>query len=186
VKCGSLGLDYPLRALIFDEHISRIPGMCMEREWSWSKEKNAMRTSAQVMVLVAVLALAAALICSAQDAGKGSAQELKKQAEQTVEAARAFTEQQKQELQKKMEAEVKDLGKEIGALTKRAETVKGEALGKLLAGLAELNAKHKAADAKLQELKSSTAQAWQAASATAEKALEDLRKSYETVLQLLK
>jgi hypothetical protein len=138
------------------------------------------------MVLVAVLALVAASIGSAQDAGKGSAQELKKQAEQTVEAARAFTEQQKQELQKKMEAEVKALEKEIGALKKGAETVKGEALDKLLAGIAELNAKHKAAEAKLLELKSSTAQAWLAARATAEKALEDLKKSYETVLQLLK
>lgn len=122
----------------------------------------------------------------ADDQNKASAAELKKQAEQTLETAKKFTVQQKELYQKKAEAELSELGDRISELKKKSEAIRGEALQGLEAKFKDLKEKHKVAEKKLSELKSSTAQAWQDAKTGLDNAVGTLKRSYDDVLKNFK
>jgi predicted nucleic acid-binding Zn-ribbon protein len=115
-----------------------------------------------------------------------SGDELRKQAVGTLETAKKFTEQQKGEYQKKIESELTDLGKRIGELKERAETAKSESLAALQVKIADLRERQKTAENKLGELKSATAQAWTEIKDGLDRAVTDLRKSYENAAGLFK
>lgn len=133
-----------------------------------------------------VLALSIAGNGFADDESKASAGELKKQAEQTLETAKKLTVQQKELYQQKVEAELRELGDRISELKKKSETVRGEALQELESKFQELKEKQKAAEQKLNELRSSTAQAWQDAKTGLENAVGALKRSYDNILKNFK
>ena len=135
---------------------------------------------------VAIVCTGSAGKCFADDENKVSGDELRKQAVGTLETAKKFTEQQKGEYQKKIESELTDLGKRIGELKERAETAKSDTLAALQVKIADLRERQKTAENKLGELKSATAQAWTEIKDGLDRAVTDLRKSYESAAGLFK
>lgn len=140
-----------------------------------------MRMIACTMVLVLSLVIAGNVFADDQD--KVSASDVKKQAEQTLEAVKKFTVQHKELYQKKAEEELRDLSERIGELRKKSRTVRSEAMEKLDSQFKDLKDKQTAAEKKLGELRSSTEQAWDDAKKGLENAVGTLKRSYENVLK---
>ncbi len=105
-------------------------------------------------------------------------EEVKKQAAETMEKAKAYAEQQKQEYTKQAQATLDDLSKKIDQLKEQAKTAKGEAQTKIEAGLADLKVKQDQAKKKLQELGGPTGAAWEKVKTGVDKAVTDLQKAY--------
>jgi hypothetical protein len=115
-----------------------------------------------------------------------SAEQVKKQAEETLDTAKKFTMQQKEEFQKKMEAELKDLSKLLDEYKQKAEAKKGEALTALQGKMEELKVRQKDAEERVNELKSSTSRAWDETKDKTEQAVGELKKAYEALGKLFK
>jgi seryl-tRNA synthetase len=105
-------------------------------------------------------------------------QEVKKEAADTMEKAKAYAEQQKQIYTKKVQATLDDLSKRIDQLKDQAKVAKGEALTKIQSALADLKVKEDQAKQKLQELGSSTGPAWEQVKAGVDKAVGELQNAY--------
>jgi len=105
-------------------------------------------------------------------------EDVKKQAAETMEKAKAYAEQQRQEYTKQVQATLDDLSKKIDQLKEQAKNYKGEAQAKIEAGLADLKEKQDQAKQKLQEVGSSTSAAWEQVKAGVDKAVADLQKAY--------
>lgn len=106
-------------------------------------------------------------------------QEVKKEAADTMEKAKAYAEQQKQVYTKKVQATLDDLSKKIDQLKEQAKTAKGDALTKIQGGMADLKVKQDQAKQKLQELGGSTGAAWEQVKTGVDNAITDLQKAYE-------
>jgi hypothetical protein len=105
-------------------------------------------------------------------------EDVKKQAAETMEKAKAYAEQQRQEYTKNVQATLDDLSKKIDQLKEQAKTAKGEAQTKIEAGLADLKVKQDQAKQRLQEVGSSTSAAWEQVKTGVDKAVVDLQKAY--------
>jgi hypothetical protein len=117
----------------------------------------------------------------AQDKDRSSADEVKQHAQETLDAAKKYTLEQKEAYQKKMEAEIADLSRRIGDLKDKAQTLQGEALVAVEAKLGELKEKQKVAEEKVRELRSTSVQAWEQVRSGAEKAFQDFKKAYDAL-----
>ncbi len=105
-------------------------------------------------------------------------EDLKKQAAETMEKAKAYAEQQRQEYSKQIQGTIDDLSKKIDELKGQAKNYTGEAQKKIEAGLADLKVKQEQATKKLQEVGSSSGSAWEKLKAGLDKAVSDLQKAY--------
>jgi len=117
---------------------------------------------------------------------KVSPEAVKKQTEQALDTAKKYTLQQKEEYQKKVEAELNDLSNRIAQLKDKAAGLKGDALKALETHTADLKDKQKIAQDKLKQFEASSAQAWQDLKAGVENSLKDLKKAYESIVEELK
>ncbi len=135
-----------------------------------------------------VLTVLMAIVLSSSFYGNSSAKEpdssvsldqVKQQAGQTLDAAKNYTIEQKQEFQKKMEAELADLSKRISELKTKADTAKQEASASLEAKIAELKRKQQDLQNKLPELKAATSSAWEKVKTQVDAGMEDLKRAYE-------
>lgn len=122
----------------------------------------------------------------AQNKDQSSADAVKQHAQETYDAAKKYTLEQKQAYQKKLEEEVGELSRRIGDLKDKAQTLKGEALVALQSKMEDLKEKQKVAESKVQELRSASTQAWENVKAGAEKAFQDLKKAYDALGQVSK
>ncbi|MGO9116285.1 MAG: hypothetical protein ACLQPD_01595 [Desulfomonilaceae bacterium] len=105
-------------------------------------------------------------------------QDVKQEAASTMEKAKAYAEQQKQEYSKQVQTTLDDLSKKIDQLKEQARNYKGEASTKIEAGMADMKTKQDHAKQKLQEIGSSTGAAWDDMKAGLDKAVTDLQKAY--------
>ncbi len=105
-------------------------------------------------------------------------QDVKQEAISTVEKAKAYAEQQKQEYSKQVQTTIDDLSKKIDQMKEQAGNYKGEASTKIEAGMADMKTKQDQAKQKLQELGSTTGAAWDDMKAGLDKAVTDLQKAY--------
>jgi uncharacterized protein YicC (UPF0701 family) len=139
-----------------------------------------MRKGWWVMVLFGVLScLVLPLTVTAQDSEKGSAEALKKSAQGTLKAAKMYAEKEKQAYQKRMQSEIDALSSRLAQMKEKAKTAKGDALAKLNAGIADLEGKHKVAEQKLAELKSSSVEAWLKLKSGLDGAINQLKSSFQ-------
>ena len=88
-------------------------------------------------------------------------------------------ETERQEIQRKAEAQLAELGKRIKELKARVEKVGDKAKGELNELTKELDKKMVAAKQQLEKFKSASAQAWKDAKSKLAAAMDDLEKSYE-------
>jgi chromosome segregation ATPase len=152
------------------------------------KEAAIMKEVAWVFALALVLVVGAAGsgFAGEEDRGRVTAQEVKKQVERALDSAKAYTDQQRKDYQQKIEAKLEDLKKNTSELRKSADTVKGEALAKVAAGIADLKQKQADAEQKLKELQSASTQAWGDVKSGLDKAMVELKKSYDKALSYFK
>lgn len=123
--------------------------------------------------------LAVAGWCFAAGPGEVKKEDVQREAAQTVEAAKAYAEQQKQEYSKQIQAKLDDISKGIDDLKMKAKDAKGDALTRMEEAMASLKAKQDAARKQLADLGSSTSAAWGDVKSGLDKAVGELQKAYD-------
>ena len=135
-----------------------------------------------VAVLMIALLLAVHGVSLGQQEEKISPEAVKKETGEALDAAKKYTLQQKEEYQKKVEAELGDLSKKIGELKARAVGLKGEAVKSLETQMTDLKKKQKVAEDKLKEYESSSSQALQDLKIGLDNSLKELKKAYDGIV----
>ncbi len=136
-----------------------------------------MRALRLIAVSIAIMCIWAVNLTFAQQQPV-TKEDVKKQAAETMEKAKAYAEQQRQEYTKQVQSTLDDLSKKTDQLKEQAKIAKGEALTKIQAALADLKVKQDQAKQKLQELGSSTGAAWEQVKTGVDKAVAELQKAY--------
>jgi len=108
-----------------------------------------------------------------------SAEDVKRETAEALQAARAYTIHQKEEYQQKVEAKLDELAKGIATLQAKAERAGARGKAELNAMIAELQQKRGAARRHFEELKASSAEAWVDLKVAMETAMKDLERGYE-------
>lgn len=149
------------------------------------EESRVMRKVSPVLVLAVLLVLGLPL-WALGDEGKVTSDEVKKQAGEAFDAAKKYAGQQKADYQQKIEQELAELGDNIVKLKERAKTATGESLKALEERIGDLRERQAAAQKKLGEVKAATEQAWGGLREGMDKALLELKKSYESTIGFFK
>lgn len=115
-----------------------------------------------------------------------SAEDVKRKTDEALEAAKAYTMQQKQEYQQKMEAELNDFNRQVDIkveeLKAKAEKSEAEAKEELDKQIKELREKQKDAQKKLDELKSASGKAWDDLKSEMDAKMNDLKNFIKDLL----
>ena len=126
--------------------------------------------------------LLAAIGCEQKPAdrtpGKVTSEDVRRDAGQAVNTAVEFSQQTKEEFQKKLAAQLKDLEGEIAKLREKGRNLKDEAKTNWDRKISELETKREAARAKLAEVGRSTAEAWEDVRKGAQSAWDELEKAF--------
>jgi predicted nucleic acid-binding Zn-ribbon protein len=143
--------------------------------------------SKRISFLLAVMAISVCMALVdrrvAAEAKTGtSAQDVKKETKEALEATKEFTLQQKEDFQKKIQAELDRMQQQIDHLRAKADHAKTEAQADLNIAIAELQRRKDAAGKKLQELESASEKAWGNIKSGLNTAMKDLEKSYKRAL----
>jgi TolA-binding protein len=126
--------------------------------------------------------LFAALGCERNPAdrthGKVTSEDVRRDAGQAVETAAEYSQQTKEEFQKKLEAQLTELDAKIAKLREKGRDLKDEAKVKWDRKMTDLEKKREAARAKLAEVGHSSAEAWKDVRKGAQSAWDELDKSF--------
>ena len=107
-----------------------------------------------------------------------SAEDVKKETKEALEAAKELTVQQKEEFQQKMRGELDRMQTEIDRLVFKANQAKKETRAELNKVIGELQKKKDATAKKLQDLESASGKAWSDLKSGLNTSMEELEKSY--------
>ena len=110
--------------------------------------------------------------------GKVTSEDVRRDAGQAVETAAEYSQQTKEEFQKKLEVQLNELDAKIAKLREKGHDLKGEAKVKWDRKMAELETKREAARDKLAEVGHSSAEAWKDVRKGAQSAWDELDKSF--------
>ncbi|MFH1117742.1 MAG: hypothetical protein V1792_27800 [Pseudomonadota bacterium] len=138
-----------------------------------------MRNLVLPTVLIAALVVMIPGPVFADDAAKGSAEEVKKEARDTLGAAKKFAEREKQEYQQKVQAQLDSLSARLDDLKQKAQSAQGDALAKLNRNIADLEKKRADAGRKLAELKTAGAEAWMKLKSGLDGAVNELKNAFQ-------
>jgi hypothetical protein len=109
--------------------------------------------------------------------GKVTSEDVRRDAGQAVDTAAEFSQQSKEEYQKKLDARLQELDAEIAKLKAKGGDLKDDAKARWEQKMAELETKRDAARAKLAEVGHSSAEAWKDVQKGAQSAWDDLDKA---------
>ena len=110
--------------------------------------------------------------------GKVTSEDVRRDAGQAVKTAAEFSQQTKEEFQKKLDARLKELDAEIAKLREKGRDLKDEAKANWDQKMADLETKRDAARAKLAEVGHSSAEAWKDVQKGAQSAWDELDKAF--------
>jgi len=110
--------------------------------------------------------------------GKVSSEDVRRDAGQAVKTAAEFSQQTKEEFQKKLDARLKELDAEIAKLREKGRDLKDKAKTDWDQKMAELETKRVAARAKLAEVSHSSAEAWKDVQKGAQSAWDEVDKAF--------
>ena len=110
--------------------------------------------------------------------GKVTSEDVRRDAGQAVKTAAEYSQQTKEEFQKKLEAQLNELDAKIAKLREKGRNLKDKAKADWDQKMAELETKRKAAGAKLDEVGHSSAEAWKDVQKGAQSAWDDLDKAF--------
>ena len=108
-----------------------------------------------------------------------SAEDVRRETAEVLQAARAYTIHQKEEYQQKVEAKIDELAKGIATLQAKAERAGAKGKAGLNAMVADLDQKKEVARRQLGDLKASSTEAWVDLKVAMEAAMKDLERGYE-------
>ena len=115
--------------------------------------------------------------------GKVTSQDVRRDAGQAGNTAVEFSQQAKEEFQRKLDARLKDMDAEIAKLHEKGRELKGDAKVKGDEKLADLEIKRDAARAKLAEVGKSSAEAWKDVEKGAQSAWDEIDKAFRDASQ---
>jgi len=145
----------------------------------------------QIVVLIIIAAVVGSAFLLACGDGKESekpekevtSQDVKKEAKEAMETAKAYTLQQKEEYQKQIEAKLQALDREINELQTMAQSkatgLKEESKAEFNQTIEELRNKKQAAAEQLDKLKSASGKAWEDIKAGVDSAMDDLSAAFD-------
>ncbi len=107
-----------------------------------------------------------------------SAEDVKKETKEALDAAKELTVQQKEEFQKKMRDELDRIQKEIDRLVFKANQAKKETRAELDKAIKELQKQKDATARKLQKMESASGKAWDDLKSGLNASMDELEKSY--------
>lgn len=120
------------------------------------------------------------LLCAQVSAEQPSGTDtLTREARGAVEAAKEYTAQQKAAFQRKAQAELAAIQKQMTILQSKVAEASAASRTELQASIAELEKKKEAVKGKLEELRSATDAKWAQAKAGVNSALDELNRSYQ-------
>ena len=126
--------------------------------------------------------LFAALGCEQKPADrtpeKVTSEDVRRDAGQAAKTAEEFSQQTKEEFQKKLETQLNELDAKIVKLREKGRDLKDKAKANWDQKLADLETKRKAASAKLAEVDGSSAEAWKDVQKGAQSAWDELDKAF--------
>jgi TolA-binding protein len=110
--------------------------------------------------------------------GKVTPEDVRRDASQAAKTAAEYSQQTKEDFQKKLEAQLNELDAKIAKLREKDSDLKDEAKVNWDRKMAELETKREAARAKLAEVGHSSAEAWKDVQKGAQSAWDDLDKAF--------
>lgn len=110
--------------------------------------------------------------------GKVTSEDVRRDAGQAVNTAVEFSQQTKEEFQKKLEVQLNELDAKIAKLREKGRDLKDKAKVDWDQKMAELEKKREAASAKLAEVGHSSAEAWKDVQKGAQSAWDELDKAF--------
>jgi len=114
---------------------------------------------------------------------KGTSEDVRRDPNQSAETAVEFSQQTKEEFQKKLEAQLKQSDAEIARLREKGSELKDEAKANWERKMANLETKRDAARAKLAEIGASSAEAWKDVQKGAQSAWDELDQAFRDASQ---
>ena len=137
--------------------------------------------------MLMLVGLFAVLGCEQKSAdrapGKVTSEDVRRDAGQAVETATEYSQQTKEEFQKKLETRLNELDAEIAKLREKGRDLKDDAKAKWDQKMTELETKRDAARAKLAEVRDSSAEAWKDIQKGAQSAWDELDKAFRDASQ---
>lgn len=132
--------------------------------------------------MVMLAGLSVALGCERQPAdrtpGSVTSEDVRRLTGQAGKTAVEFSQQTKEEFEKKLKTRLNELDAEIAKLREKGRELKGEAKANWDRKMADLETKRDAAKAKLAEVGNSSAEAWKDVQQGAQSAWDDLDKAF--------
>ncbi|MHB1035244.1 MAG: sll1863 family stress response protein [Pirellulales bacterium] len=116
-------------------------------------------------------------------AKKVTSEDVRRDAGQAAKTAVEYSQQSKEEFQKKLEAQLKELDGKIAALRAKGRNLKDKAKTDWDQKMAELQTKREAASAKLTEAGHASAEAWKDVKKGAQSAYDDLDRAFRNASQ---
>lgn len=110
---------------------------------------------------------------------------LTKEAREAIDATKSYTAQQKEAFQRKAQAELTALQKQIAALQSRVGEASAATRADLQASIADLEKKKEGARKKMDELRSATDAKWADVKSGVSSALDEVQAAYRKALTLL-
>lgn len=141
-------------------------------------------TWGQAVVLVLILAAGVGLEAgrqgeAAEPRDKVTADDIKKESKEALEATKEYTAQQKDAFYKKAQAELDEMQAKIVRLKAEAGKASGKVKADVEKMIHELEEQKEAAAKKLEALQSASGRAWNDLKAGMNSAMDDLKKSYQ-------
>ncbi len=114
-----------------------------------------------------------------------TAEDVKRETQKAARTAESYAQQQKEEYERKAEAEIKELDRRIGDLKAQAKkTAKSKAA--IDKQIAELRKQQEIARQKLEELKAASASTWEETKKKVVTAIDELKRAYDRAASRLK
>ncbi|MGE0642307.1 MAG: hypothetical protein AB7P24_01420 [Nitrospira sp.] len=135
-----------------------------------------------VMVLALILSVVRILPVTTHAAeSTASAEKVVKEAQETIQAAKNYTAQQKEAFQRKAQVELETVQQQIAGLRAKVEKSSESARSDLQASINELQKKKESIKEKLDELKNTTDAKWDELREKMTGSLDELKQSYHTL-----
>jgi uncharacterized coiled-coil protein SlyX len=137
------------------------------------------------LVLVVVMTSWAGNGFGAESREKVTADDVAKEAKETLQVTKEYTTQQKEAFYRKMDEELKETQAQIEKLKAKSGEMSAEARDNLNKRIAELERQKAEAAKKLDEMKAATAEAWTDMKTRLNATMKDMKKSYKRALSRL-
>jgi hypothetical protein len=137
------------------------------------------------VLFVAIIAAAFSLTgCGDQKEPSGSqtevtSKDIKKDAAQTIETAKAYTQHQKEEYQRQLQNKLNIFDQKLDALKNKTESMQADAKIKYEETLAELQEKQKETVAAFEKLKNESGDAWSEIKNNLDQLVDDLQRAFD-------